>query len=440
MTSPRVFHYDDMRVARAFGVLAGLVALAVVVMVPPLVMAGGPWLFAAAVLVIVAAVSLAGATFHADDAGLFFAGSARRTFWAVCRSNGLTVKPLDGTDPLYPRFDRFIGTRDAWQARIRPVVGQKPADFERAAPGFSLAYGSRAVRFIDNGDGTLTIRCGQHGSSVVATVLPTLDPAALAEGQNWRDVLSAVPVANRLPAGGRYGMPVIDTQTLVAGVTGAGKGSVIWSLLINLLPAIHAGVVKVAGLDPKRNELSIGKNFFNAGYANTDEAMLVLLNNMVKEMQRRADVMAGKVRKFIPTPDMPLIVVVVDELAYLTSYVTDRKKRDEIGKLLQTLLSQGRSAGIHVFACVQDPRVETVPFRDLFPTRVGMKLPAGMIDIILGPGSKEAGAACDQIRRKVDAGMAYVISEDSDAPELVRFDWSDDDTIMAAAVTLPNVA
>ena len=50
--------------------------------------------------------------------------------------------------------------------------------------------------------------------------------------------LEAVPVA-RAEDGTTYAMPVLYAHTLVAGETGAGKGSVLWSVLAGLGPAIQ---------------------------------------------------------------------------------------------------------------------------------------------------------------------------------------------------------
>ncbi|GAA1979519.1 hypothetical protein GCM10009799_00820 [Nocardiopsis rhodophaea] len=40
-------------------------------------------------------------------------------------------------------------------------------------------------------------------------------------------------------------MRVHGTHVLVAGVTGSGKGSVIWSAVRAMLPAIRSGLVRV---------------------------------------------------------------------------------------------------------------------------------------------------------------------------------------------------
>ena len=67
-------------------------------------------------------------------------------------------------------------------------------------------------------------------------------------------------------------------------------------------------------------------------------------------------------------------MVVIDEIAALTAYVTDRKLRTEIEQLLGLLLSQGRAVGISVVAAVQDPAKDTLPVRQLFTVRIGLRI------------------------------------------------------------------
>jgi S-DNA-T family DNA segregation ATPase FtsK/SpoIIIE len=62
----------------------------------------------------------------------------------------------------------------------------------------------------------------------------------------------------------------------------------------------------------------------------------------------------------------PLVAVIIDELAALTAYCTDRDARRRIAAALSLLLSQGRAVGITLVGTLQDPRKEVLPFRDLF--------------------------------------------------------------------------
>src|ERR1035437_5419323 len=87
--------------------------------------------------------------------------------------------------------------------------------------------------------------------------------------------LSGLPVG-RCEDGTPWRLRLAATHVLIAGATGSGKGSVIWSLIRALLPAIAAGWVQVWALDPKRMELSFGRALFHR-YACQAAAMVELL-------------------------------------------------------------------------------------------------------------------------------------------------------------------
>jgi len=60
-------------------------------------------------------------------------------------------------------------------------------------------------------------------------------------------------------------------------------------------------------------------------YAADPEAVAVMLEQAVADMQERAARFAGKRRDHIPTVEDPFVVVLVDEVAFLTAYQRDRK-------------------------------------------------------------------------------------------------------------------
>jgi S-DNA-T family DNA segregation ATPase FtsK/SpoIIIE len=140
----------------------------------------------------------------------------------------------------------------------------------------------------------------------------------------------------------------------------------------------------------------------------------------------RADDLRGVSRLHVPTPGDPLIVVIVDEIAALTSYVTDRDLKRRLSASIPLLLSQGRAPGVVVVAAVQDPRKETLPFRDLFPVRVGLRLAEGdQVDLVLGDGAHDRGARCEDIPPGLP-GTGFVTEEGSTEPVRVRAGYPDD--------------
>ena len=64
------------------------------------------------------------------------------------------------------------------------------------------------------------------------------------------------------------------------------------------------------------------------------------------------------------------MVVVLDEVAFLTAYHPDRDVRKRSENAIATLTSQGRSVGFCVLAALQYPRKEVMNLRNLFPDRL----------------------------------------------------------------------
>jgi DNA segregation ATPase FtsK/SpoIIIE, S-DNA-T family len=153
--------------------------------------------------------------------------------------------------------------------------------------------------------------------------------------------LAGLPVG-RLENGGPWLLRLLGTHVLIAGATGSGKGSVIWSAIRAMLPAITGGRVRVWALDPKRMELSFGRAIFDR-YADQAAAMVGLLEAAVAEMHDRVAAFGGKTRTFTPSPDFPFLVVLIDELAFITAYQPDRDLRKRAEAAIATLTSQGRS-------------------------------------------------------------------------------------------------
>jgi S-DNA-T family DNA segregation ATPase FtsK/SpoIIIE len=253
---------------------------------------------------------------------------------------------------------------------------------------------------------------------------------------------------SRLPVGRRedsspWLVRLLGTHLLVAGATGAGKGSVLWSLVRAMLPAIRAGLVQVWGIDPKRMELAFGRGIFNRYSDDPSGGMVDLLEAAVDEMSKRAARFGGVTRTFIPTVADPFIVVMVDELAFLTAYCPDRDLKRRALAALSTLTSQGRSVGICVVGALQDPRKDVINIRNLFPTRIALRLDESeQVDMVLGDGAYERGALADRISPlpEVGAGVGYIRLEDFPDPVRVRAGWVSDADIAAMAAYLSEAA
>jgi S-DNA-T family DNA segregation ATPase FtsK/SpoIIIE len=241
--------------------------------------------------------------------------------------------------------------------------------------------------------------------------------------------LTAVPVGRR-EDGSPWSISLAGTHLLIAGATGAGKSSVLWSLLRALQPDIGTGRVQVWAVDPKGGmELRPGRSLFARFEDASPEEMCTMLEDLVTLKDERAkDLAASGARIHLAHPGSPHIVAILDELATLTAFA-DRSVTRRIDTALGLLLTQGRACGITVVAAVQDPGKDIVGWRDLFPTRIAMRLDNPIqIAMVLGEGAREMGARADEIS-ELTPGVAYVRVEGTRTIQRVRAAYLDDAAI-----------
>ena len=327
--------------------------------------------------------------------------------------------------PMLPVLDRVHRSGAVDLVWVGLVTGQAPADFEARAENLAHAFGARLCRVRDVAPGLLMLE--------------------LVRADTLADPISALPIAGevdlaglpigRCEDGSPWRLRLASTHVLIAGATGSGKGSVIWSLVRALLPAIAAGWVQVWALDPKRMELSFGRALFHR-YACHAVAMVELLEAAVAEMHQRAGQFGGRTRTFTSSTEFPFVVVLVDELAFLTAYQPERDLRKRAEAAIATLTSQGRSVGVCVVGALQDPRKDVISLRNLFSTRIALRLDeSDQVDMVLGDGARDRGALADQISPDpwTGAGVGYVRLEAPPDPVRVRAAYVTDADISAMA-------
>jgi S-DNA-T family DNA segregation ATPase FtsK/SpoIIIE len=352
------------------------------------------------------------------------------------------VLTVAGAAPLYrgrvvlPVLGKVTATPYTDRVQVRLVSGQCADDL--AACADNLAHGFGAL--------TCRVRTARSGRVVLEFVrrdaLATLVPALPIPNQ---PDLKALAVGRR-EDGQPWLVKLRGTHVLVAGATGAGKASLLWGLVRAMLPLMRSGLVRILAADPKLMELAYGRAVFDTygGYAADPASIAVMLDGAVADMQARAARFAGIQRDHTPTAEDPFIVVLVDEVAFLTAYQPDRKLREKIMNALATLTTQGRAVGYAVVAALQDPRKDVLAIRNLFPDRIAMRLDEPeQVDMVLGDGARDRGAACELISPDpaTGAGVAFVRLESDPDPVRVRAGWVSDADIRAlAAACVPEPA
>ncbi len=276
----------------------------------------------------------------------------------------------------------------------------------------------------------------------VRTVDTLAAPAPAPFGDRHRVDLEAVPVGVT-EAHDLWRLRVLYGHILLAGATGSGKGSVVWSILGGLGPAIRDGLVDVWMADPKGGvEFGRGEGRLFVRFATDTETIVAMLKEAVDVLRERLAFMrANGIRKHVPTPDEPLVVIIIDEAASLSSYA-ERETQQEFRRLTGLLLSQGRAAGVSMIAALQDPSKETMPNRQLFPIRIGLRLDEPtQVAMVHGQGARDRGARCDRIDEHTP-GVGFVGQDGTTDFVRVRAFWVSDtaaDQIVDAYSPAPEI-
>ena len=159
-------------------------------------------------------------------------------------------------------------------------------------------------------------------------------------------------VIGRTETGKPLRLPLLGTHVLTCGVSGAGKGSLVWAVACALAPAIKAGRVKLYGIDPKGGmELGQAPEVFEQVVYDNGSRAVTLLEWLAQEVKRRAESYRGRRRMWTPESGDPFLLLVVDELADVIAYQTDRHFRERATRAVQAITSQGRAPGCACWGC-----------------------------------------------------------------------------------------
>ncbi|EEL86635.1 DNA translocase FtsK [Bacillus cereus] len=160
---------------------------------------------------------------------------------------------------------------------------------------------------------------------------------------------------------------------LVAGATGSGKSVCINGIIVSILMRAKPHEVKLMMIDPKMVELNVynGVPHLLTPVVTDPKKASQALKKVVSEMERRYELFAHSGTRNIEgyndhikehnsqseakQPELPYIVVIVDELADLMM-VASSDVEDAIMRLAQ----MARAAGIHLIIATQRPSVDVI--------------------------------------------------------------------------------
>ncbi|UOZ04626.1 FtsK/SpoIIIE domain-containing protein [Amycolatopsis sp. WQ 127309] len=247
------------------------------------------------------------------------------------------------------------------------------------------------------------------------------------------DTVDAVDVNDIYVGDTEYGtdwrLKVAGTHVFVAGATGAGKNSIVMSMLRGLAPLIRDGLVRLWVCDPKQLEF---RKFADGGvahrYADNEQDCAELVDDYVNDLRCvQQQFAATGTRKITISRETPLNLLIIDEIGALLAYGDGSIARN-LRKQLAIVGSQGRATGHGMTALVQEPTKDTVPVRELFPTRICLRVTAqSHVDMVLGDGARLRGALADEIPNVPDtAGIGYVVRQRTRVPQRVRAAYVDD--------------
>ena len=315
----------------------------------------------------------------------------------------------------YPTIRRVRA--DGWRDRILVTLlhGQCAATYAAHAEELANSFAAHSCRV--RVDRSRRIWLDFIHADPLAQPLP---PPALADPRSVLD-LTRVPIG-RTETGQPWTLRLLDRHILVAGVSDAGKSSVMWAVLRALAPWIRSGLVQVYGIDPKSGmELGRVPGLFHKLVCSNGAQAVELLEQVATLTRQRAETLRTQgTRKWSPGSGQPFVLLIVDELADVIAYQPDNTLRKRANAALQSTLSQGRAPGVCVIGQIQDPRKQIIDFRHLFPTKIAMRLDEPeQVDMVLGDGVRARGAAAHEISEDTP-GVAWIKHDGRRDPDRTR--------------------
>jgi S-DNA-T family DNA segregation ATPase FtsK/SpoIIIE len=202
-----------------------------------------------------------------------------------------------------------------------------------------------------------------------------------------------------------------ERNMLLGGEPGGGKSNA-----LNLIVG-HGALsadCKLILIDGKQVELGPWRHCADMFIGPSIHDALDCMTTLQKIMNDRYDkLLAAGLRKITPDSGEPVYLVVIDEYAYFSATVGDKKQQAEFAALTRDLVARGRAAGVIVILATQRPSHQVIDpsLRDLFGYRWAFRCTTdSSSDTVLGHGWAGEGysaATIDPLAR----GVSWLLSE-----------------------------
>ena len=243
---------------------------------------------------------------------------------------------------------------------LEPAPGVKVSKITNLAEDIALQLATSSVR-IEPVPGKAAI-----GIEIPNRTLESVQLREVLENPQFQEASSKLTVGLGMDISGQAIFADIGKMPhlLVAGATGSGKSVCINTLISSILFKATPDEVKLILIDPKMVELSNynGIPHLMVPVVTDPKKASSVLNWAVQEMEKRYSIFANHgvrdIKAFnrrYPEEKLPLIVIVIDELADLMM-VSPKDVEDAICRILQ----KARAAGIHMILATQRPSVNVI--------------------------------------------------------------------------------
>ena len=268
----------------------------------------------------------------------------------VLSSFGISAKVVNATQgPTVTRYE------------IEPAQGVKVSRIVNLTDDIALNLAAQHIR----------MEAPIPGKSAIGIEVPNTKTEAVhlrdvLDCSDFKEARGGIPVGLGKDIAGK---PVITDlakmpHLLVAGTTGSGKSVCVNTLISSILFSRKPEEVKLLLIDPKMVELSVynGIPHLMAPVVTDMKKAAAVLRWAVREMEARYKAFAASGKRDVksyneahPKEAMPLIVLIIDELADLMMTAPD-----DIEESISRLAQMARTAGIHMVLATQRPSVNVI--------------------------------------------------------------------------------